>query len=237
MVAYPPGANQCSWLSGDLYVGTPDNKQPNSFPCYVKEFKETFIKRDIVASKALGGQVTAGQGSIFSVLKRLFRTSAQEFEFVNKADGYQWLYYGDRCGRGQEPDPPVYNFTSSNVYDWTWIAFDPDEYGFQVISLKGQGAYDYQSWCDLSPNPGTRWKDYVIFDSSIDPSAAHDAVLYEANHRYDPRGMIVWAPENHSILCGDWVTINGETFRVWEKTLEDNVMELVCYYGGTDYFY
>jgi hypothetical protein len=240
--SWPPGPNEYSRDYGLLSVGT-TGETPNYYPCYVKNFKDTYIRRDTVASQSLGGQVVAGRGSIYSVMKRLFKTSAMEFEFINKADGCQWLSYAAHCARGAPWGQEVATFSADipNVYDWGWITLDPAEYGFDSISVKSQDAYTENNAYCLIGEQGARWKDYVAYDSSIDPLVIASVSSFEATHRLDEKALVLWAPENHYILPGDWVsfTFDGDTFnpfRVLEKTLEDDVMKLVCYYGDTEYY-
>ena len=82
------------WCQDDteLYLRTP-GADPATYPCYVVDCKNAFLKRAASVNLAvlLSENVNQSQESEYSLLKRIVRSVGQEFEFVNGSDGYQYL--------------------------------------------------------------------------------------------------------------------------------------------------
>jgi hypothetical protein len=245
---YSLGVNE--WCQDDytLYLRTGGN-DPYDYPCYIVDYKQAYLKRSASASYVqLLGDINPSQESEYSLLKRIMRSVGMEFEFVNSSDGYQYLNWGTECARGNVWDPSAENafafeeagcgYGYQELYDWSWSILDPETYGFDLISLRGknivanyvgQNIYynnTYMYW--------RHWKEDIRRDSSMGNTQVYTEGAYLRDHYMREDVLNIWAPENHSILPGDWAWVylctapfdNEYLGRVLEKTLEDGVMKL-----------
>lgn len=241
---YSLGLNQ--WCQDDtgLYVRTA-GANPATYPCYVVDFKQAYLKCAVsVNSVTLSENINPSQESEYSLLKRIMRSTGQEFEFVNSSDGYQYLNWATECARGNKYDPSGANafafeeqgcgYGFNVIYDWAWTILDPETYGFDLISLRGKNVVAASVGIDNAYVYHRHWKEDVRRDSSMGDTQVYTEVDYLANHYMREDALNIWAPENHSILPGDWAWVylctspwdNEYLGRVIEKTLEDDVMKL-----------
>ena len=245
------------WCQDDteLYIRTP-GAPPNTYPCYVVNFKQAFLKRAVsVPAVTLSENVYPSQESEFSLLKRIMRSVGHEFEFVNNADGYQYLNWGTECARGNQYDPSAVDafafeeqgcgYGFNIIYDWEWTTLDPDTYGFDLISLRGKNVVATDIGLDNAFTYWRHWKEDIRRDSSMGDLQVFTEGDYLKNHNMREDALSIWAPENHSILPGDWTWVylcsspfDGEYLgRVIEKTLEDDVMKLTMgMFKGQDWW-
>ena len=241
---YTLAANQ--WCQDDyaLYLRTA-GAVPYSYPCYVVDFKQAFLKRhESAPSVTLSENVNPSQESEYSLLKRIMRSTEMEFEFINNSDGYQHLTWSTECARGNKTDPNAanaYTFEEAGLgwgytemYDWAWTMLDPETYGFDLISLRGKNVVATDIGIDNAFVYWRHWKEDIRRDSSMGDTQVYTVDDWLKDHYMREDALNLWAPENHSILPGDWVWVYLDTSpwdneylgRVIEKTLEDDVMKL-----------
>ncbi len=245
---YTLGVNE--WCQDDytLYLRTGGN-DPYDYPCYIVDFKQAYLKRSTSApSVNLLENIYPSQESEYSLFKRIMRSVGKEYEFVNNSDGYQHLNWGETCARGNIYDPwaeDAFAFEEAGcgygfpeLYDWGWSILDPDTYGFDLISLRGENIVanyvGLNSYTNIAYMYWRHWKEDVRRDSSMGDTQVYTEGAFLRDHYMKEEVLNIWAPENHSILPGDWVWIylctspfsNEYLGRVLEKTLEDDVMKL-----------
>lgn len=243
------------WCQDDYqtYIRTA-GANPYTYPCYIVNFKQAYLKRNAAApSVTLSEAINPSQESEYSLFKRIMRSTDKEFEFINNSDGYQYLNWATQCARGNGVDPNAvdaftfeeqgcgYGYTV--MYDWEWSILDPDMYGFDLISLRGKNVVANYVGLDNSLVYWRHWKEDVRRDSSMGDTQVYVEGTYLQNHYMREDVCNIWAPENHSILPGDWVWFYLNTYpfdneycgRVIAKELEDDVMKLSIglFIGGT----
>jgi len=235
------------WCQDDteLYLRTP-GADPATYPCYVVDCKNAFLKRATSVNLAvlLNENVNQSQESEYSLLKRIVRSVGQEYEFVNGSDGHQYLNWNIECARGNKYDPSAVDaFTFEEqgcgygynvIYDWAWADADPETHGFDLIALRGHSTVAINVALDNAFVYQRHWKEKVRRDMSMGDLQVVTEGEYLKNHYMREEVLNIWAPENHSILPGDWTWVylcsspyDGEYLgRVVEKVLEDDVMKL-----------
>lgn len=237
----------CQADSEGLFIRTA-GAAPYTYPCCAVDFKNTYIKKNaLTEGGTLAGPIYKSQESAYSLLKRIMRSMDKEFEFVNNADGYQYLNWGGQLARGSVlwwGDPGAFVFQEANypgsfpkMYDWEWALLDPETYGFDMLSL--QGKENTLTWAgDESLTHKCLWKDRIERDPSMNTAQTLNESILIANQYMCEDVFNMWAPENHTILPGDWVWFFLQTSpwnrgggigylgRVIQKELEDDVMKL-----------
>ena len=245
------GVNQWCQDDTNLYVRTA-GAAPNTYPCYIGDFKQAYLKRNASATSCtLLENVYPSQESEFSLLKRLLRSVGQDFEFVNNSDGYQYLNWATECARGNQYDPSApdaFTFEEQGcgygynvIYNWRWTTLDPETYGFDLISLRGKNVVATDVGIDNAFTYWRHWKEDIRRDSSMGDTQVWTEGNYLKNCYMREDAIEIWAPENHSILPGDWAWLylcttpydNEYVGRVIEKVLENDVMKLTLgmFYG------
>lgn len=234
------------WCQDDyvLYIRTAGNA-PYTYPCYIVDYKQSFLKRNASApSVTLSESIYPSQESEHSLLKRIMRSTGMEYEFLNNSDCCQYLNWGSVCARGNNTDPNAANaftfeeagcgYGYQEMYDWEWTILDPETYGFDMISLRGKNTVKTSIGIDNAFVYWRHWKEDVRRDSSMGDEQVVTESAWLRDHYMREDALNIWAPENHSILPGDWVWAylctspwdNEYLGRVLEKTLEDDVMKL-----------
>ena len=238
------GVNQWCQDDTNTYVRTA-GANPYTYPCYIVDFKQAYLKRNLASpGGTISENINPSQESEYSLFKRILRSAGQEFEFVNNSDGYQYLNFGTELARGNKYDPsapgafafeePGCGYGLQEMYDWEWSILDPDMYGFDLISLRGKNVAVNNVGLDNALVYWRHWKEDIRRDSSMGDTQVYTEGTYLQDHYMREDVFNMWAPENHTILPGDWVWFYLNTYpfdneyagRVIEKELEDDVMKL-----------
>jgi hypothetical protein len=245
----PYSLNVNEWCQDDTFTFIRTaGANPYTYPCYIIDYKNAYLKRHASAPSVTlspgSESIYPSQETEYSLLKRIMRSTGMEYEFLNNADGYQYLNWGTECSRGGSGypgDPGVFCYEEDTcgygytvLYDWEWTILDPEVYGFDLISLRGKN--DVSTRVGLT-NPFAvqrHWKEDIRRDSSMQYYQVNNEAEFLMNHNMREDALNLWAPEDHSILPGDWVWCYIDTSpwdneylgRVIEKTMEDDVMKL-----------
>ena len=242
----PYSLNVNEWCQDDycLFIRTA-GANPYTYPCYIIDFKQAYLKRNAAApSVTLSENINQSQESEYSLFLRILRSTGREFEFVNNSDGYQYLNWATECARGNKSDPTApdaFTFEERGcdygyniMYDWEWSTLDPEMYGFDLISLRGKNVAASYVGLDNALVYWRHWKEDIRRDSSMGDTQVYTEGTYLKDHYMREDVLNLWAPENHSILPGDWVWFylctspwdNEYLGRVIAKELENDVMKL-----------